>query len=271
MTTLNGPVNSIGILFMIGLLAGSLAFAVELPAAGQAVSAATEPSAKPLHILPLGDSITQGGRNDRPEYSYRYALFFMLKDANVNFDFVGSMTGGLHADAKWPDYGNIPFDLHHEGHYGWPSLKVSGEFPKWAATYPVPPDMALINLGGNDMKAQDMDAAAAKPMRDIIALLRKMNPRVIVLIGDLQWNSGPAGQINALYAQLAKELSTADSPVLTVAHYQGWRANPTDIYGDNFDGAHPNLKGQEKMARNYFNAMQPYLGKWKMKPAEKQP
>lgn len=225
-------------------------------------------AAAPLHILPLGDSITQGGRSDRLEYSYRYPLFMMLKDANIDFDFIGSMTGGLHADAKWPDYGKIPFDPHHEGHYGWKTRAVSLNLPKWAATYPAPPDMVLINLGGNDINETDLDAAAVKPLREIIALLRAKNPKIIVLIGDLQWNAGPAGKINALYARLAKELSTADSPVLTVAHYEGWRAKPNDIYGDNFDGAHPNLKGQEKMARNYFHAMKPFLGKWTIKPTE---
>ncbi|QXP85658.1 hypothetical protein [Methylococcus sp. Mc7] len=36
------------------------------------LSAMPQAFADTIRILPLGDSITQGGRKDRPEYSYRY-------------------------------------------------------------------------------------------------------------------------------------------------------------------------------------------------------
>jgi hypothetical protein len=49
--------------------------------------------------------------------------------------------------------------------------------------------------------------------------------------------------------------------VQTVHHYRHWREKPDDMYTDTYDLAHPNLKGQEKMARNCFVAMQPYLKK----------
>ncbi len=49
----------------------------------------TPVNVKTIYILPLGDSITQGGKIDMEEYTYRFPLFCMLKDAGVNFDFIG--------------------------------------------------------------------------------------------------------------------------------------------------------------------------------------
>jgi hypothetical protein len=58
---------------------------------------------------------------------------------------------------------------------------------------------------------------------------------------------------------LAKEMHSDQSPVKTVHHYQDWVADPDAVYTDTYDWAHPNLKGQEKMARNWWEALQPYV------------
>lgn len=47
--------------------------------------------AETINILPLGDSITQGGRADRAEYSYRYPLFYQLKDAGYDVNFIATL------------------------------------------------------------------------------------------------------------------------------------------------------------------------------------
>lgn len=72
--------------------------------------------AKPIRILCLGDSITQGGRNDRAEYTYRWPLFCMLVEDGVDFDFIGSLDTGRDKDPKWLEaYKGKTFDLDHEG------------------------------------------------------------------------------------------------------------------------------------------------------------
>jgi hypothetical protein len=40
--------------------------------------------------------------------------------SKVDFEFIGSMTTGPQAEAKWPE----PFDPHHEGRYGWKTEQV---------------------------------------------------------------------------------------------------------------------------------------------------
>jgi lysophospholipase L1-like esterase len=47
--------------------------------------------------------------------------------------------------------------------------------------------------------------------------------------------------------------------VVTVDHHTGWREDPTDPLSDTFDGAHPNPRGQEKMAAGWLAKLTPYL------------
>ena len=72
-----------------------------------------------LKILALGDSITQGGKRDREEYSYRLPLQMILHREKIPYDFIGSRSSGLHKEAQWPDVAEgVSFDPHHEGYYG---------------------------------------------------------------------------------------------------------------------------------------------------------
>lgn len=153
--------------------------------------------ARVIHILPLGDSITQGGRNDREEYTYRWPLFGMLVDVGVEFDFVGSMTNGLHGDAKWPgEYKGRAFDPHHEGHYGWKTAAVREKLPEWSRSWSAAPDIVLIHLGTNDQGAQDFKKEIIQPLEEMIALLREGNPNVAVFVGHLNFNGGAALKID---------------------------------------------------------------------------
>jgi acyl-CoA thioesterase-1 len=234
------------------LLPNALLCAGFLVAAGPA-------QARPVRILPLGDSITQGGRADREEYTYRLPLARMLTDAGVAFDFVGSMSNGLSPKATWPDYKGTPFDRDHEGHYGWKTAQVRDHLAEWMPKWAGAPDIVLIHLGTNDQKPEDYDAAIVQPLKAIIGMLRKQNPQVVVLVGHLNFNDGAGPRIRPFVEAMATELTAPDSPVVTVHHYKGWHERPGDPESDTFDWAHPNPQGQRKMAQQWFDAMQPYL------------
>ena len=216
-------------------------------------------SAEPLHILPLGDSITQGGRSGRDEFSYRLPLFQLLTDAGVSFDFVGAQRGGLNADFTWPDYKGIPFDPDHEGHYGWKTAAVFDALPEWMPKWSAAPDIVLIHLGTNDMSSPDFARDIVAPLEGMIKLLREKNPRVVVLLGQLSFNGGSALEIRPLVEALAQRLDTPESPVRTVAHYEGWVENSDLPDADTFDWAHPNPQGQRKMAERWIEAMRPFV------------
>lgn len=215
-------------------------------------------AAEPIRILCIGDSITQGGRADRDEYTYRWPLFKMLKDAGVNFDFIGSRQKGLSAEAKWPDVNGVPFDADHEGYYGAKTATVRDHLREVLPTLP-PADIVLIHLGTNDQNAEDYPAAVVEPLTDIIAQLRMRNPKVVVLIGHLNFNDGAALKIRPHVETMAAKLNTPGSPVITVHHYKGWNEKAGTPDADTFDWAHPNPQGQRKMAKAWFDAMKPFL------------
>jgi len=222
-----------------------------------------------LRILPLGDSITQGGRTDRQEYTYRLPLQRLLLQSGVQYDFIGSLRVGLQPEAAWPEVApGVPFDPDHEGHYGWKTAAVREQLSGWLQLYD-PPDIVLIHLGTNDQNAADgiadraerdgrFNEAVVEPLEDMIGLLRARNPRVLVLVGHLNFEGGAAAEIRPLVEAMVGRLTTTASPVVTVPHYQGFIAQPGPG-SDTFDWAHPNPQGQEKMARAWFEAMQPYL------------
>jgi len=219
--------------------------------------------AEPICILPLGDSITQGGKRDREEYTYRWPLFQILVDNEVEFDFVGSRNQGLHRDATWPEsYRGVPFDLDHEGIYGVKTQRALVHLRDRIDQWDAAPDIALIHLGTNDRRSDDHVKSVKEPLRELILLLREQNPEVVIILGHLNFNDGPAKEsIRPLVNELAAEMNTDDSPVLTVNHFEDWQENPKHPGADTFDWAHPNPQGQRKMAEKWYAAMKPYLQK----------
>jgi len=212
-----------------------------------------------IRILPLGDSITQGGYRGREEYTYRYPLARILLKNGVDFDFIGSTDKGLHPDATWPDIDGKPFDADHEGHYGWKTAKVRDQLAAWMETYADPPDVVLIHLGTNDQRSNDFQGDIITPLREIVTMIRQKNPKTTFLIGHLNFNRGPALEIRPMVEEMAKSLDTTESPVRTVHHYQGWQEDPAKPNSDTFDWAHPNPSGQQKMANKWWETLQPIL------------
>ena len=221
------------------------------------------PAKKPLHILALGDSITQGGNGNRPEYTYRLPLQMILHREKISYDFIGSQKEGLHEDFEWPDVArDVPFDPEHDGYYGNKTANAVQKAIAGYSNYQIAPDIVLIHLGTNDQKQGDFKTNVGKPLREAILFFRDKNPEVKVMLGHLNFNGGkPVLEIREVVEHVAKDLTTKESPVISVHHYKGWVENPDEVYTDTFDWAHPNLKGQEKMAVNWWMAIKPYIGK----------
>jgi lysophospholipase L1-like esterase len=268
--------RSLALVGLCGLLAGCAFWGGEARwlAGSESGSAARKPvveaAPEPLRILAVGDSITQGGKRGRDEFTYRYPLQRLLNDAGVGFDFVGTRKSGLHEDAVWPEVApGLPFDLDHEGYYGRKTAYVSARVSEALPLLPAAPNVVLIHLGTNDQNSADPAAEVVAPLRNLIGALRAREPKVAVFLGHLNFNDSKGGNaLRPLVEALADELSTADSPVVTVHHYRGWTEKPRLPDSDTFDWAHPNPKGQEKMARAWFAAMEPTIARlgWKVAP-----
>ncbi|CAN5278675.1 SGNH/GDSL hydrolase family protein [soil metagenome] len=211
----------------------------------------------PLLILAIGDSITQGGKRSQLEYTYRLPLQILLHEHEIAYDFIGSRQNGLDEGVNWPDVAEgIPFDPDHEGYYGNKTQDVCQKVKAAFATYKVAPDIILIHLGTNDQKHGNFINTVDAPLRDLINFIREKNPGAVFLLGHLNFKgSQAANEIREIVNNLAAEMNTSTSPIRTVPHYLNWRENPEDIYTDTYDWAHPNIKGQEKMALKWFLAL----------------
>jgi hypothetical protein len=201
-----------------------------------------------MKIVPLGNSITQGNIAWPGANSYRRNLWHKLIDAGYHVDFVGS----LDTDNKGRTFPDPTFDHDHEGHWGWRADEILADLPVWLAGYT--PDVALIHLGSNDAIQGNSVASTLQEIEDIIGILRNDNAGITIFLAqilpveDAVWNANVNG-INAGLATLASNLDQAQSRIILVDQNSGW-----NIANFTYDGVHPNLDGEERMAQRWFTA-----------------
>ncbi len=227
---------------------------------------ARNPNDGVLRILALGDSITHAEIN---RASYRYPLWKKLIDANIEFDFVGSMNTQLSTYSTGtppqPGYKGQTFDPDHEGHFAWQASDIaygrnpnnntgSGSLSEWLQTYDF--DMALIHLGTNDVFYRQSNSQITGELKDVIRALRKDNPKAIVLLATLIPTSKKEAyrkgveSLNTVIPSLVSEMNTRASPVILVDQFADF-----DAQTETYDGIHPNALGEEKMAQRWFDAI----------------
>ncbi len=218
------------------------------------------------NILPLGDSITHAEIN---RASYRYFLWKKLIDADIKFDFVGSMNTQLDTYSKGetpqPDYKGQSFDKDHEGHFAWEVNHIwggrnpnnntgSGSLGDWMQGYDF--DIALVHLGTNDaFQGQDNNQTVFE-ISAVIEKLREDNPNVVVLLARViptakgEREAAAVEQLASLIPNLIDQVSTEVSPVILVDMFEGFDVNELT-----YDGVHPNEKGEMLMADRWFDAI----------------
>ena len=197
-------------------------------------------------IMPLGDSITQ---SDTTHNSYRRPLWQMLENAAYSGDFVGSLTSNWNGPPPDPD-----FDMDHEGHWGWRADQVLANINAWAAA--AQPDIVLIHLGHNDLWQGQSVASTIDELGQIIDEVRLVNSSATFLLAQVIPAMSGIGldqipDLNTQIPALAASKHSADSPVVVVDQYTGF-----DPDTDTWDGVHPNASGEQKMAQNWYDAIQ---------------
>ena len=191
-------------------------------------------------IMPVGDSITQGGSTFA---SYRYLLWEKLSAAGYLFEYVGSRTNQSRIGL-----------LHHEGYSG-----KTAEFLATTAARSFqkhPADIVLLHAGHNHTAEERPVDGIIAATASLIGAFRAANPKVIVLLAQVI----PSGklpkysyipQLNQELRKLAERLNTATQPVILVNQAEGfdWTTDTID------DKVHPNARGAEKMAARWFEAL----------------
>ncbi|PIA90484.1 hypothetical protein CB0940_11585 [Cercospora beticola] len=205
----------------------------------------------PLRILPLGDSTTRGGPDDRFN-AYRPALRNMLIGSGQSTDYIGSLK---HGDS---------LDNDHEGHAG---LLIK-EIRRAIADDNIllqHPNVILLHVGTNDMNTYfgqapvDPFEEAPQRLNTLVEAVLCECPDAVLLVAKIIDNT-----------QFPQLVQTYNSGVeIIVAHWQaqGYKVRVADhsaIGGTDLsgDGLHPQNVGYEKMARVWFDTMQDLPSDW---------
>ncbi|MEM8999861.1 MAG: GDSL-type esterase/lipase family protein [Bacteroidota bacterium] len=204
-------------------------------------------------IMPLGASRVEGAR---PEFeSYRYELWKLLVDNDVEFDFIGTMKD----DAPYPTYNDAIFDMDHEGRGGWTSGQILNGIDDWLALAGAPDIVLFSSPGGNDALNGDPYGQAISNINEIIDAIQSANSEVTIIIEQLAPAKSEVmtAQLTAFFNQLqqdvvviASQQSTPNSRVLTVDMVTGFNDSLLT------DDVHYNETGAKFIAARYFDLLQ---------------
>ncbi len=227
-------------------------------------------AAEPLHIACIGDSITQGRGGEKPEYSYRYPLWKLFIDNKVDHVFVGSHKIGFTSTPTYADYKGQKFSNINEGHWGWTTDGVNAKLPGWIAKYKKL-DIALVQLGTNDKShdkkagktEEEMVVQTTKEYKQLIYILRKKNPKVIIVFGECMHAWKPFPALNKSLKDLAEKESTKDSPIKVANLSKGWISDPKHKNTCTIDWVHTAPRGDKMMADEFWRVLKPLLPKKK--------
>ena len=195
---------------------------------------------KIYRIMPVGDSITEGGSSFS---NWRYPLWEKLHTAGYLVEYVGTRKSASRIG-----------DLNHEGYGG----KNSGFL---AATVPAnfkkhPADIVLLHAGHNQFADRKPVPQMVKDTESMITAFRRVNPKVAILLAQ----PIPSGKLPKysylpeLHGQLetlAARLDRPDSRVLIVPQAKGFDPIKDTVA----DRVHPNESGAAKMVDRWFDAL----------------
>ncbi|SIT77750.1 Ig-like domain-containing protein [Pontibacter indicus] len=250
------------------------------------VSATTYAQTKTFNIMPLGDSNTHGTRfsdmrPDEQRIAYRKQLYDLLTGARARFTYVGSERSGSaflandqNAGFSGSRTGDIASLLKTSSYRNQGNELVS----RGSGTYldKFNPDVVLLHLGtnGGQWGVTDDDQAIAEMaaiLDEVDAYEARANKEVTVVLGliinrVLQPNDPAAveftSRFNVKLAAMAENRIRTKSDRLIVVDMEkaaGLVYRMASEGGDFDDSLHPSVSGYQKMANQWFKALEPLL------------
>lgn len=217
-------------------------FIVSLSLAWSALSLSAK--AEALRIMPVGDSITEGGSTFS---HYRLPLLFKLRAAGASFVYVGSRQS---ASPHGP--------IAHEGYGGKNSRFLVETVPANFEKHPA--DIVLLHACHNHFADKKPIPGIVADHEALIAAFRKINPKVMVFVAKPITSAklpkySYLPELGEQLAAMARRLHTAQQPVIIVDQATGFDPQKDTIA----DQVHPNEQGAEKMAQRWFDALKPVV------------
>jgi lysophospholipase L1-like esterase len=221
-------------------IAWLVALSFILPLCSQGARAAVPdptPFEKQVTIMPLGDSITEGGSTFS---CYRAPLWEKLFAAGYLIDYVGSRTSPSR-------FG--PF--RHEGYGGKSTEYLAANIERLYKAHPA--DVVLLHSGHNHAVEEKPVPGILAATEKIVTTIHSIRPDATVLVAQVipsgklpKYSYHP--ELNAALAQLVERLKQSGQRVALVKQTEGFDWH-TDTVADH---VHPNARGAEKMAARWF-------------------
>lgn len=214
--------------------------------------------------MPMGDSVTSRGSS--PESSYRYWLWLDLTNAGFNVQFVGHESGvsdGTPANS-WPEEsyegGNSSFD-------GWTTTNGVQDAASAAS---LSPQILLLDLGANDIIQGATLGEIQTNLETIIDTFAADDPGVIIVLAiPSGFAADPSSTRQVQHQQRADQskMGGVVSRVVKTERKAGVAITAINLFSgynirrDTVDLTHPNVQGEQQIARKYFNKLRPILKK----------
>ncbi len=222
-------------------------------------------SSQPLKILPLGNSLTKGmyctngqifGCISPPDHEmvgYRYALYNALIAAGYNIDFVGNEIAGY---SVFPDY-------NHAGYPGFWSGDLATKLndDNNYLMNSTAPDIVLLEIGTNDVYGATTSIEGVRSVLNEIDEyeISSGKPVLVFLSRIIRFTQGTLNEdlietFNSnLYNLYSSRRSAGD--LIEWLDIGANLVNLKEPAGDMMDELHPNQAGYNKIAQQWFNAI----------------
>lgn len=205
-----------------------------------------------LRIMPMGDAITYGYINlPGTKYSgYRAPLQDLLAQANLNYQFVGSMYAGN---------GVYGIDTHHEGHPGMLIADMTANAASWVTA--AKPDVVMLQMGFTDMLNNYLVDTAPSRLRKLIDTIRAAAPGAKIILSTLAPTPDAATQarINQFNAQVISLANDEAAQFKDVFLVDSSTLIPK-VGVDYYDMLYPNDNGHTKIAKVWRDGIVRALG-----------
>lgn len=218
----------------------------------------------PVRVMPIGDSLTEGGLPDYPDASYRGYLEAMLREAGYAVEYVGTQRGPAHGTAS----------LAHEGHGGFtigPDRSLLPDQPGFANLYDhlheyleLQPQIMLLLIGINDLfpskQRPVVPAEAAGKLQRLVARISRELPDTQLFVASLAPTR--LDDINWADYQAINRAASATALEHRNVHFVDINRELSAIVdpsADYVDDIHFNEQGAQKMARIWLGALQEHF------------
>jgi lysophospholipase L1-like esterase len=235
-------------------------------AAAVALTSLSAPQARPLRILPLGDSITDGVFKAKTpaielRSGYRKELARRLGDAGVDFNFVGKRQSGC-AQLRQCRHGGYPgittqqlLRLVTTGYDETSDSQLcAGSYLEATA-----PDIILLHIGTNGLTTDTSAISALLHALDDYA--HKANPGLVVLVARIiNWEGGQHTQTTQYNDNVEALIGTSQFTMkLKVVDMERGAGLQYTRDTDMANYLHPNDLGYARMGTKWFEELQPFL------------